>query len=125
MKAFLELSCEVQNRVIDGYEIMTMTLLLERYIMLLNNLGIEAKSYRSYKLKRRLQKRFMNQIQFWHPKHRSQSEIIFSDSIPRGELVEKALPNSILNTDDLSMEATPVKHEAIDNSEIYHCAKLL
>ena len=63
-KAFLELSCEVQDRVIDGYEIMTMTMLLERYIMLLNNLGIEAKSNRSYKLKQKLQKRFINQFNF-------------------------------------------------------------
>ena len=45
------------------------------------------------KLKSRLIKRFGDETGCLHPRHRSESEIVFSDAIPKGQIIEENLTN--------------------------------
>ena len=61
--------------------------MLKKYISLLSEADVDACHYKSQKLKRRMIK-FGEQIEFWHPQNKSQTEIIFSSKVPKGLIVE-------------------------------------
>lgn len=88
MAAFQLLAAEVKQKIIDGHDVTKMSSLREQYVNLLDQAGIRAPEYRSEKLKVRLQKQFGDSISFWYPKHRSQSELVYSEDVPKGQVVE-------------------------------------
>ena len=47
--------------------------------------------YRKEKLKSRLIERFGVEIGFSHPRYRSDSEIVFLEAIPKGQIIEESL----------------------------------
>ena len=62
----------------------------ERFIEILLDLGHENPDYRSEKLKKRICKAFGENISFWHPCHRIEPEMVFSNITPKGMYVEKS-----------------------------------
>ena len=85
----------------------------------------EAKSYRTEKLKARIIKKFGEQVGFWHPKNRSKSEIIYSELLPKGQIIEERIGNQQISEEsDIDFEND---HEKEDNQakHLYHSAKLL
>ena len=72
-----------------------MSTLWDRYEELLMEEGLayEAKGYRTETLKARIIKKFGEQVGFWHPKHRSKSEIIYSELLPKGQIIEEGIGN--------------------------------
>ena len=78
----------VQEKAIDEYEIIRMSKLKDMFMKFLRDKEVTSSDYRSSKLKSRLQKHFGDKLGFWHPCYRTESEIIFSDAIPKGMVVE-------------------------------------
>ena len=74
--AFKAVVRKVQEGVIDGLEILKMTDLCTFYVGQLKELGLNILGYRSEKLKNRLIKHFDDTIYFWHPRYRSESEVV-------------------------------------------------
>ena len=64
--------------------------MIKKYISLLSEADVDACRYESHKLKRRMIKKFLEQIEFWHPKNKSQNQtgIIFGSKVPKGLKVE-------------------------------------
>ena len=57
----------------------------------LKELGLNISGYRSEKLNNRLVKHFGDTIYFWHPRYRSESEVVFSNEVLKGQIVEAGL----------------------------------
>ena len=89
--AFDKIAKIVKDTVVDGSAIVRMSDLKRQYTAFLLDEGLDAPDYRSEKLKSRLLKRFGDDIGFWHPRYRSKSEIVFSEAIPKGQLIEETL----------------------------------
>ena len=83
------LSKYIEEKINLDQGIITMSTLMDRYEELLVEEGLadEVKSYRTEKLKARIIKMFGEQVGFWHPKNRSKSEIIYSDLLPKGQII--------------------------------------
>ena len=80
---------EVNEKIIDGMEIISMSVLREKFIALLREEGIDSETYRTEKLKARLTKRFGERLGFRHPRYRVKSEIVYSNLIQKGMMVEE------------------------------------
>ena len=111
----------VQEMVIDGYEIIRMSELKDMFIKFLKDKEVTNDDYRSYKLKLRLQKHFGDKLGFWHPRYRAESEIIFSDAIPKGMVVEQNLK---LLQPETSLDQNGVKEvNTTESYTIFHVSK--
>ena len=77
-----------------------MSLLREIFIELLREEEIGSESYRTQKLKARLIKDFENKLAFWHPRYRVKSEIVYSNLIPKGAIIEEKQMQSEDQWDD-------------------------
>lgn len=65
-KAFNAMREYVNDEVIEGFKVVTMSELLQRYLELLSCHGIEAADHRSSKLKNRLKNCFSDRLTFYH-----------------------------------------------------------
>ncbi|KAK6493007.1 hypothetical protein HHUSO_G2466, partial [Huso huso] len=74
---------EIQKRVIDGTEFLSVSYVQQCYIELLLDEGIEAPEYRTEKLKNKICHHFQRSVAFWHRKFQSQTEMNYSDMIPK------------------------------------------
>ena len=90
------------------------------YVELLKNQGIENPLYRLEKLKVRLQRTYQTRIAFWHPRHRSEAEIVYCDEVPKGQMVE-----CIVSNENISKNETPGIMYRQDENRVYHAAKLV
>ena len=72
-------------------EILKITDLCTFYVGQLKELGLNILGYRSEKLKNRLIKHFDDTIYFLHPRYRSESVVVFSNEVPKGQIVEAGL----------------------------------
>ena len=84
-----KLAVYITENVVSKMEIVTMKVLRERYLELLEELGIENKEYRTKKLKTKMAKKFGSLLHFWHPSNRAQPEIVYCDALPKGKLIEE------------------------------------
>ena len=89
--AFKAVVRKVQEEVIDGLEILKTTGLCTFYVGQLKKLGPNFLCYMSEKLKNRIRKHFDCTIYFWHPRYRSESEVVFSNEVPKRQIVEVGL----------------------------------
>ena len=83
------------------------------------------KGYGTEKLKAQVIKMFREQVGFWHPKNRKKSEIIYSELIPTGQMIEEGIGNQEISEEsDTDFEND---HEKEDNEakHLYHSEKLL
>ena len=55
---------------------------------LLSHRAVNNPEYHSEKLKSRLRRSFGEKVRFWHPRHRSEAELVYYDEIPKGQVVE-------------------------------------
>ena len=90
-EVFKDFTTNVQRDIVEGQKVCFMTELLEEFRELAEQHCIAAESYTSQKLKSKLQKHFDENLQFWHPVNRSQSEIVFSNNVLKGQLVESQI----------------------------------
>ena len=118
--AFKAVVGKVQSEVIDELGILKMTDLCRFYVGQLNELGL---GYRSEKLKNRLIKHFDDTIYFWHPRYRSEPEVVFSNEIPKGQIVEARLLSTEEKEYNISFKDLHSNHDPARN--VFHCAKLL
>ena len=89
--------------------------------MFIKFLKVTKNDYRSYKLKSRLPKHFGDKLGFWHPHYRAESEIIFSDAIPKGMVAEQNLK---FLQPETSLDQHGVKEvNTIEFSTIFHFSK--
>ena len=65
-----------------------------------------------------MQRAYQGRISFWHPRYRSEAEIVYSDEVPKGQIVE----NSITSTNKFESEI-PVTRNPKDQKYVYHAAK--
>lgn len=125
-RAFEMIAEEVKDRVISGLEVLQMSDVLKQFVQLLGDFGIEQPEYRSEKLKKRLKKEFSDQISFWHPRFRRDSELIFSD-VPPGIIVEAGVAASSKLRDDETADELQLGEDMPNQAarEAYHVSQLL
>lgn len=89
-KAFQRLAKYIQTHVIDGNDVLHLSDLRDEMIDILReDYAVDAPGYRNQSLKTRLQQEFGDQIAFWYPnKWRQESELVFSNEIPTGMVLE-------------------------------------
>lgn len=87
-EVFKDFTTTVQRDIIEGQKVCFMTDLLDEFRELAEQHCIATESFTSQNLKSKLQKHFEENLQFWHPAYRSQSEIVFSNNVLKGQLVE-------------------------------------
>ena len=92
--AFESLSEYVQQKIVDDFDIVSMSSLKEKYIELLAQNGIANENYRAEKLKYCLIKKSGNALEFWHPSFRVKSEIVYSKELPTGKIIEEHVAES-------------------------------
>lgn len=108
-----------ESKLFDNHEVIKMSDLQKQYVELLSEQGIQNHFYRVEKLKVRMQKAYQGRISFWHPRYRSESEIVYCDEVPKGQIVKC----SIANTSNLATSDVPVAHGPQEVSHVYHAAK--
>ena len=65
-----------------------------------------------------MQRAYQGRISFLHPRYRSEAEILYSDEVPKGQIVEY----SIISTNKLENEI-PVRRSPKDENYVYQAAK--
>ena len=118
-EAFEELRKEIEMRLFESLEVLKMSTLKAKYVELLSRKGVHNPDYRCEKLKARLKRSFGEKVGFWHPRHRSETELIYYDEVPKGQVVECGF-NSCEEEAFAGEGDRPVN---VISSEIYHCAK--
>lgn len=88
--AFKTIAREIQIRVIEGKDVLHLSDIRDQMIDTLRvEYGVDADNYRNQSLKMRLQQHFGDEICFWYPnKWRLESELVFSNQIPTGMVLE-------------------------------------
>lgn len=95
--AFQLLKSEVEPKLFARLEVFRMSDLRQRYVEILSLQGIQNPLDRSEKLKVRMQKAYPGRISFWHPRYRSEAEIVYCDEVSKGAIIECGLNRSIEN----------------------------
>ena len=116
--AFQELKSEMEPKIFESLEVLRMSDLRQRYVELLSFQGVQNPLYRSEKLKVRMQKAYHGRISFWHPRYRSEAEIVYCDEVSKGQIVECGLNRSFEN-DTFITEPEDVSLK----NHVYHAAK--
>ena len=125
---FESLSEYVQQKIVNDFDIVSMSSLKETYIELLAQNGIVNENYHAEKLKNHLINKFGNALEFWHPSFRVNSEIVYSKELPTGKIIEEHVAESESDPDLSSDENDEAKGAVIAErqsiADIYHTAKL-
>ena len=96
----------------------SMSDLRQRYVEILSLQGIQNLVDLSEKLKARMQKAYPGRISFWHPRYRSEAEIVYCDEVSKGAIIECS-PNRSIEND---MFVTEPEDVSLTN-HVYHSAK--
>lgn len=134
-KAFEAMKEYVNDEVIEGLKVVTMSDLLQRYLEMLSCHGVDNAGHRSSKLKSRLKNCFSDRLTFHQPLCQNHSELVFSSDIKNGELVEALLKSSYSRFErDFGghCDATPVgsvskpsSHSTTEPLHVYQTAMLI
>ena len=89
--AFQELKIEIEQQLFQKFEVLHMSDLRERYVEKLFVQGIQNPLYRTEKLKARILKAYSDRVKFWHPRYRCETELIYCNDVPKGQIVESAV----------------------------------
>ena len=116
--AFQALRSEVEPKLFKRLEVLRMSDLRQRYVELLSLQGIQNPLYRSEKLKVRMQKSYLGRISFWHPRYRSEAEIVYCDEVSKGQIVECGLNRS--NESEIFVTEPG---DVPSKNHVYHVAK--
>ena len=87
--AFEKLAVYIEEHIVKGYDVIRISELREMYVNFLAENDIDGRNYKMIKLKSRFQKKFGKTVSFWTPRYRS--ELIYSESVPTGLIVEAAV----------------------------------
>ena len=115
-EAFEELKNELEIQMVQRLQVLRMSSLRARYVELLSLRGVVNAEYRNEKLKSRLQRSFGKKVSFWHPRHRSETQLIYYEEIPKGQVVECGYHRSF---EEMCLDEED--EETVNH--IYHCAK--
>ena len=127
-RAFSRIKELVRMKVLEQAQAVKMSELLELYVSYLSEEGVDARNYRSSKLKSRLTKCFGDCLSFQQPFSKSQSEIVYSADITTGEVVETVMNTCAQEPSDneeIDMEEESDKQDDEDFLNIYHAAKII
>ncbi len=108
----------MEPKLFKRLEVLRMSDLRQRYVELLSLQGIQNPLYRSEKLKVRMQKSYLGRISFWHPRYRSEAEIVYCDEVSKGQIVECGL-NRSSESEIFATEPGDVPSK----NHVYHVAK--
>ena len=107
----------MEPKIFESLEVLRMSDLQQRYMELLSSQGVQNPLYRSQKLKVRMQKASHGRISFWHPRYRSDAEIVYCDEVLKGQIVESGLNCSIENDTSITEPDVSLMNH------VYHAAK--
>lgn len=114
--AFEDLKEEIDTKLFKNFEVLDMSYLRDRFVNFLSVHGINNPLYRAEKLKSRILKAYPGRVSFWHPRKRSQTELVFCTEVSKGQIIESAVSAS----GDENMDI-PVHND--DINYLYHAAK--
>jgi len=107
-KAFEHICKYVESSLLGEGNAETMTMLRDRYVTFLQQYipGYTNDQFRTARLKERMMKHFGNNIKFWLPNKRTNSELVFPADLNTGEAVETAFEATSSETRVLAEAAT-------------------
>lgn len=122
-KAFSKVQEYVETEVLANAKVVKMTELLAKFVCHLKEYGVEVSEYRSSKLKQRLTTTFGAMLEYQRPTIQSQSELVFSARVKKGQIVE-----TLVKKDDESrLEEIEVEEESEPENnivyQVYHASK--
>ena len=91
---------------------------VKQCIEFLDEQGIQNPFYRAEKLKVRMQRAYQGRISFWHPRYRSEAEIVYSDEVPKGQILEYSITSTNKFESEILVTGNPK-----DLNYVYHAAK--
>ena len=114
--AFTWLKEYVEENIIGGSNVERMSMLREKYLTFLQEHYPEAYNaqYKTDKLKHKLVKEFGSRIKFWKPSFRS--ELVYSDEVPKGLIVESAFESASSVLKRLEEAALILRRTILDES---------
>lgn len=115
----------IQKRVIQDLDVLKMTDVKEQYVKYLESNGIDARTYRTEKVKKKLIKVFENKLGFWHPSCKSETEMVYAMDVPTGQIIEVGVSAS----QNPAAEERPFAQPNVDNCsaayQVFHAAKMI
>ncbi|XP_071817001.1 uncharacterized protein [Apostichopus japonicus] len=128
-EAFEDLALYVEGTVIVKGEVLKISKLMEQYMGFVHAKGGSNAQFRTEKLKKKLLARFGPKITFWRPKKRNRCELIYSDFLPKGALLEKNVDSSSMSegSDCTGMNTTNPGQsiQVQETRDLYHAAQIL
>ncbi len=124
--AFHDLKKYIKTELFEEMRVMRMAKLLIKFRQLLSDAGVECSKYRAEKLKRRMVKHYGQQLSYWHPGDRSESEMVFLTDVPKGQIVEAGMrsADSSFHEDLGDLEET-VQSDHDDTASVQHAALII
>ena len=110
-KAFGKLCHYLQSEVIIKTRILNMAELVGKFVLHLNEEGLNISDYRSSKLKQRLKGAFGKQLDFRKPSDPSQPELVYSANVEKGEIVESLVSQSDMTDGGLESGAEEIDEQ--------------
>ena len=126
-RAFCKVKELVEEEIFTAGKAIPMSLLIDKYTSSLLEEGIEVATYRSSKLKNRLQRCFGERLSFRRPLNQSQSEIVFGSHVTTGEVVETVFKSSVDEEpgSDSDIEKDFTTEQEDESRQVYHTAKII
>ena len=124
--AFEYISEIVQDKIISELDVIKMSELRDIYVNQLQASGVTDPSFKTQRLKQRLQRHFGDMLSFWQPTLKCESEIVYSENVKKGQIVEAGI-----NCLDKASSADARDSQKTSNNEehdivtLYHSAKVL
>lgn len=103
--AFQQLVDYVDKTIIKELDVIKIVSLRDMYIDLLSDNDVEAPGYRTEKLKARLIKHYGDQLTFWRPQRRTETEFVYSSSVSTGQAVEAGA--ALVDVDTFPSQSAP------------------
>ena len=94
MRATESLVTFVQKRVVQDLYVLKMADVIDQYVKYLKSKGIDARTKRTEKVKKKLIKIFENKLGFWRPSCKSETEIVYAKDAPTGQIIKAGVSAS-------------------------------
>ena len=121
---FEELSNFVEENIVKGCNVVSMADLFQTYSEIKScKFGEQGTTLKVRSLKDKLKRLFGSKIGFWRPRHGS--DLIFNNTVEKGQLVEVAMRAKIANYSDKTIEekvtevARQVRQELLQTQDTY------
>ena len=128
---FKQILREIGVKVIENHEILSLTDLHKQYLEQLQQEGLNTDLYRRQKLKKKIETHLGDKIDFWASPLKNEPTIIYSKTIPKGQLAGKSYQQHETDTSNSDTEEeepaiySSGENKKEQNVKVFQAAKIL